>query len=1661
MATVEEAKAIVQRLTALYGMLDKKMMDDIANWNPQYRQSIDEAWLTLETAASKSIKTLAKQIYGSGARFVFELLQNADDNKFKIAEAQNAPRFVSFKMFQDYVVIDCNEDGFNEKDLEAICAVGKSTKTASGSGYIGNKGIGFKSVFIAASTVYIQSGNYSFQFHHRKTDPGLGMVRPVWKEPTEQLPTPLTHTTLHLHNEGSSTEIEHLRSIIREQLEELQGTCLLFLQRLQCISVEIYGEDGKMQKSTRFTKREVDTYRVSVETTTSIAGSKESTESQIYHITKKIATGVGEGTNREVADSAKGETIVSTAEIVLAFPLTENSRPMVYQKQYVFAFLPIRKLDYRFLIHSDFDTNSSREDVITTSKRNLNLLEWIAKTFVEAVLQFCEDSRLCYVWPSFLPSLEEESSTSAFWSRLNNKIAEEIKATPVLRSRRRIDLRRIREVSILSDDARLADGTPVLETADDLFLSPEYSHSMTRILKPYGLKLLNFFMFVDMVENDIHASDSKMRGRDTTEEWHTVVAKLLLRILANPDLWERLKRLDLIPLRDGNWVSSLSSTVYFPEANGVMIPEDVDMNILEPRATSNQDRKALFKSLSVNEASIRMIRDSILQKFTSLTQGPRLIRSFDAHLRFLYQTSQPRSNHATRGSNEIFGKVILIRENNSRVWPHTIRHGKIGFTNQLVPEKFLGMLEFLWKAEGQRIRDSANLQQMMGNLPARGLCGANFEVKLRDTWLPPERLTSLAKQYMEHPDQFPFLRFERSEDTSNVLGVKWDFMRKYFGVGAEDSVHFLLRLLHHIQKSCPSSPSILQTQCILDLYQAINAKLTTATKASKESASQAVRTFFSQSGVLIPDNNNTSWSKSPDCLWRAPPDMTTKYSLRSLYARTLGEEQLANIENLFCRTVLMPAASSDHLIAELQNLRLIDCTDFTRIKRLYEYLDSLGTGPQQRLAFNDKALIYAQKHNQWSWYKTTDCLWSSTTSIRGKVTLDADYEELKTFFVKTVGVRLLTLQLIYDELRQPKPERDVADLRILITSLSSLLATEKGTSLDPKPIREADVFPVSYCNGTTTLRSAAIDFAIGDRDYLSDKFKDKIALLDYDLEDVHRLKPLFDWLNLTDRYLSYCVKEFTSVPENSGQRITNGPRSLRHKAYHILRIAATFRTTRYQISSSGLYETLSSMTVKATDGIFTSFLIQQNNKTTVVEEAAGNEHIDETPEGLVIYVPRQKTSQELCFSTVLPRKFAEWLMRDPTTNNTDDVDDDAVKALTAVFTCGRFALDEILDRLGIIQLSIHNTDPEDSETEHDDSRDVAQEDVENDVDRQQGRQSTDGLEQSRRLREDHPEILRPHPLLGTISGPDSPVGESHTETLVETTTHQSHMSHHTQPSRPYRPTMRLHSPQFFGHDRPSSIEQTDPDLTINERNSIADDTRYSELLNRVVAAAQRASFPSQGHFDLRSLRETLPTYTTPSEVISFDGLEVRPTFRSSSQFERDKKVGAAGELYVFELLKRLELPGWSHNNWQSRIRTYAKALPEYADMQAWTASETSDLVYDDIEGHFTDMLIGCGHLEESEWRGARPKYFLEVKTTTGPLETPFYVSGKQYRLMEQKHHAEHRSELYIILRVFCLNATAIEMCVYIDPWQLKEDGALRFDSQPWAVTPGEQSVYRR
>src|SRR3569833_1281456 len=125
------------------------------------------------------VLSLSDQLYQRPAHFLLELVQNADDNTY----AEGVTPSLRISLSQDanlaWFRSDCNEMGFTSRQIDALSSVGASTKkdaTLSQRGYIGEKGIGFKSVFKVAKDDEVVSGFYEFKLDRLEQ---LGMILPT------------------------------------------------------------------------------------------------------------------------------------------------------------------------------------------------------------------------------------------------------------------------------------------------------------------------------------------------------------------------------------------------------------------------------------------------------------------------------------------------------------------------------------------------------------------------------------------------------------------------------------------------------------------------------------------------------------------------------------------------------------------------------------------------------------------------------------------------------------------------------------------------------------------------------------------------------------------------------------------------------------------------------------------------------------------------------------------------------------------------------------------------------------------------------------------------------------------------------------------------------------------------------------------------------------------------------------------------------------------------------------------------------------------------------------------------------------------------------------------------------------------------------------------
>ena len=235
-----------------------------------------------------------------------------------------------------------------------------------------------------------------------------------------------------------------------------------------------------------------------------------------------------------------------------------------------------------------------------------------------------------------------------------------------------------------------------------------------------------------------------------------------------------------------------------------------------------------------------------------------------------------------------------------------------------------------------------------------------------------------------------------------------------------------------------------------------------------------------------------------------------------------------------------------------------------------------------------------------------------------------------------------------------------------------------------------------------------------------------------------------------------------------------------------------------------------------------------------------------------------------------------------------------------------------------------------------------------------------------------------------------------TETLVEAVSSVGISSPGPRP-RLYTPSGRTRWNESQSSNT-ENIRNTSPlSHADQEQQTEPQDAAYKSVLENVVNIARQRvhsgifetiGLPVQG----RIANNALPLET------------VREAFVARGK-DRDFKLGAAGELYMFEYLQGLDLPEFSLRSWKSGIRDCIKVHPAYQGLEGHNdRSAIADIEYQDISGRFTQFLIGKGVLERGLWNNKTPLYHMEIKTTTNSnWQEPFYMSKYQ-----EKHVSRSR-----------------------------------------------------
>ncbi|XP_054612764.1 uncharacterized protein wu:fj29h11 isoform X2 [Dunckerocampus dactyliophorus] len=501
----------------------------------------------------RSLDRLSTELYSKDTHFVLELIQNADDNSYP-SDAGVLPA-LAFVVERDCITVLNNETGFQATNIRAICDVGRSTKGKHKYGYIGQKGIGFKSVFKVTDRPEIHSNGFHLFFD--KTCGPMGYILPHWTNDERPLDPQLNDKFQHSWTTKICLPLRSESHQTRNLFHDVHPSLLLFLHRLRSITIYNQAEN----RLVTMTRKDL---------THNVLEVEHSDGTERWLVVKTT-----------LKPKMMKENVEST-ELALAFQLATDSSGSDLigqpQKQPVFAYLPLRSFGFRFIVQGDFDIPSSREDVDRDSSWNQWLRSEIPQLFLQTMKVFIDHpdftglKGLC----KFLQFIPLPDELLDFFKPVASQIIQLLKGKafmPILTSGGQIVYKLPSQVAVCKDAViRKVIGQYELEK----HLSLSYLHPSLNPAPPASLLA--------------HLGVRNLRGSDVTMVT-TAMAKQLMReqcihtdagllqlarlLVCNfralehgygegDAILQSLRSLAIIPLADGRVVALDGEGVFFP-----------------------------------------------------------------------------------------------------------------------------------------------------------------------------------------------------------------------------------------------------------------------------------------------------------------------------------------------------------------------------------------------------------------------------------------------------------------------------------------------------------------------------------------------------------------------------------------------------------------------------------------------------------------------------------------------------------------------------------------------------------------------------------------------------------------------------------------------------------------------------------------------------------------------------------------------------------------------------------------------------------------------------------------------------------------------------------------------------------------------------------------
>lgn len=365
----------------------KEQIEQLFEVNSNYQnpeQAVNQA---------SSLDSLSSDLYTDSNRFIYELLQNADDSCKDGSLVK-----VWIKLFDDNLVVAHTGSAFSDKDVRGICNVNNGTKK-SDPNKTGYKGIGFKAVFGQSKKVTIFSENeyFSFDSSYQHEWQWSGTQKEWEEENDRKFELPWQIIPISTPKEEISSEIDqfiqnveaNVATIIKiskvnleqtkEAIKEISDNVntFIFLKSICEITFEVVAKD--IIKINRENEHVITVQKNEESATRWLAKERN------LQIPKEVMELL-----KDERNIPKKLLEATSIQLTLAAKIGINGlSKLVKTDKKLYSYLPTEesKYDLPVLVNTSFLTTANRENLHVSSKWNqwifreiaIKLFEWIAE----------------------------------------------------------------------------------------------------------------------------------------------------------------------------------------------------------------------------------------------------------------------------------------------------------------------------------------------------------------------------------------------------------------------------------------------------------------------------------------------------------------------------------------------------------------------------------------------------------------------------------------------------------------------------------------------------------------------------------------------------------------------------------------------------------------------------------------------------------------------------------------------------------------------------------------------------------------------------------------------------------------------------------------------------------------------------------------------------------------------------------------------------------------------------------------------------------------------------------------------------------------------------------------------------------------------------------